>query len=726
MRHFVLSSIALLVTTSLAAHAQTAPANQSPVSSDAKPIETLTVTGVRQRLQQAGVLANTIVKTEVIGAIEIENKNAVNLSEAIDNSPGVKVSNECSMCGVKRVMLNGMKGEQTTILVDGLPVYTMVSGFYGIDAVSTTGIERIEVARGAGASLVAPEAIGGVINIISYEPTDSGASVDFSFGEDGYKKAGILGKGVSEDGMTRATLVAQYDYRDQYDGDNNNVNEQPQQENRSITARVSQDIGNSDNLVLRLSNVRSEVFGGPMLGAEFADGRANSIGSVLRAYANNGSDTIDLFDDGDVHNRYTGNAWETTEWINTKRNEASLSWVREWNERWNSHFAVSYSDHKQDSFYEGFDYVADDSMLFYDARFNYVLNDAHLITFGADYRTEEMRSDTAAGSANPDYVSDSFDYDVVGGYLQDTWQALDNFEVSLAVRLDHVKADFVDPQKPGTELDETIFSPRIDMRYHHNDEWTSRLSAGRGYRAPLSFFETDHGILDSALGFDIEVDSLERSKSATYSLSYEGERLTATGSLAWTSVANLASLTTNADGIPQLTQMDEDASTVAADLSLGYRLLDDMTINLTLENLNYDSTFKSSYAIAPVEQRITFNIDYDVAGWDLYAALVWIGSRDLADYGYDGYNRLLAEGVVDPSSKKSLHAPSYYTLDVKATYEINDTFSVYFGATNLLDYTQVDKSDSPLFYDAEGNFDVAYIYGPLRGREAYAGMKLAF
>ena len=147
-------------------------------------IERMSVVGVRQRLEQAGTLANTIMKTEVIDASVIENKNAVNLSEAIDNSPGVKVSNECSMCGVKRIMLNGMKGEQTTILVDGLPVHTMISGYYAVDAIPTTGVERIEVARGAGASLIAPEAIGGTMNIVSYEPTEHGDHNDGGGGHD--------------------------------------------------------------------------------------------------------------------------------------------------------------------------------------------------------------------------------------------------------------------------------------------------------------------------------------------------------------------------------------------------------------------------------------------------------------------------------------------------------------------------------------------------------------
>lgn len=689
-------------------------------------IERVSVVGVRQRLEQAGTLANTIMKTEVIDASIIENKNAVNLSEAIDNSPGVKVSNECSMCGVKRIMLNGMKGEQTTILVDGLPVHTMISGYYAVDAIPTTGVERIEVARGAGASLIAPEAIGGTINIVSYEPTENGAELDISAGENGYRKLGFLGKGVTEDGRTRATLVAQYDDRDQADADNNKVNEAPMQENRSLTARVSHDVTDTDNLVMRVANIQSEIFGGPMIGSTFADGVASSTGNVLSGYDGQSSESQQLFEDGDVRKRYTGKAWETTEWIKTERNEASLAWLREFNDNWNMHLTASYADHKQDSFYEGFDYSADDKMWFFDARFNYLLTDSQLLTFGADLRTEEMRSHSRSGSANPDYVSDSFDYDVKGVYLQDTWQATESLEVAMALRYDTISADFTDPSKPGTELDESILSPRVDIRLRHNDEWTSRLSAGRGYRAPLSFFETDHGILDGSLGFDIDIDELERSNSVNYALSYEGERLTSTASIAWTEVEHLAALTTNDHGIPLLTQLDEKARVITSDIALGYRLTDDMSLSLTAEHFDYDSVFKSSYAIAPVEKRVTLSMDWDLNDWEFFANLVWIGSRDLADFGYEGYNRLDANGQVDPSSKKTTDAPAYVTLDLKVSYQLNDTLSLYTGVSNLFDYTQAGDEDTPLFYDAEGAFDVGYIYGPLRGREIYAGMKFSF
>jgi hypothetical protein len=45
---------------------------------------------------------------------------------------------------------------------------------------------------------------------------------------------------------------------------------------------------------------------------------------------------------------------------------------------------------------------------------------------------------------------------------------------------------------------------------------------------------------------------------------------------------------------------------------------------------------------------------------------------------------------------------------------------------NLLDYTQAGDEDTPLFYDADGGYDVGYIYGPLRGRQMYAGLQAKF
>ncbi|GAA4893778.1 TonB-dependent receptor plug domain-containing protein [Ferrimonas pelagia] len=714
--------VALAVLQGLALPAAAATQQQP----QADEVERIVVTGVRQRLEQNGTLADAIMKTEVIGMMQIENHNAVNLTEAIDTSPGVRVSNECSMCGVKRIMLNGMKGEQTTILVDGLPVHTMISGFYAVDAIPTTGIESIEVARGAGASLIAPEAIGGTVNVISLEPYENTLELDLAIDGEGCQKMGLMGGAISDDGMTRATVVAQYDDRDQVDNSGNGVNESPHQSNRSFIGRVSHDIGNSDNLVLRVANLHSEVFGGPMLGEVFADGKAHSVGSVLSSFDGIDTDPQDLFVDGDVRNQYIGKAWEMTEWIETERNEVSLSWLHEFSADLNTTTSAVYADHTQDSFYEGFDYTAKDTMWYAESKTNYRFHPDHLLTFGADYRNEEMRSSSHAGAENPAYISDSFDYEVIGLFIQDNWQPTDDLEIALALRYDTLTVDFTDPMKPGVELEESILSPRADIRYHHSSRVTSRLSAGRGYRAPLSFFETDHGILDGSLGFEIDINDLERSNSVSYSLNYTGDRFTATASAAWTEVENLAVLDETDEGVPLLTQLDEKARVITTDIALGYSVSEDLQLNLTAEYYDYDDNFASSYAIAPIEERVMMSADWRIQQWELFAAASWIGSRDLTRYGYEGYNRVLADGSVDLSSEKTTQAPSYVSIDLRAAYALNDVFSVYAGVSNLLDYTQAGDEDTPLFFDDEGALDVGYIYGPLVGREIYAGIKLKF
>ncbi len=83
-------------------------------------------------------------------------------------------------------------------------------------------------------------------------------------------------------------------------------------------------------------------------------------------------------------------------------------------------------------------------------------------------------------------------------------------------------------------------------------------------------------------------------------------------------------------------------------------------------------------------------------------------------------------GQVIAESKKTTEAPAYFTLDMRASYQMNDNLSLYAGVSNLLDYTQAGDEDTPLFFDADGGFDVGYIYAPLRGREIYAGLKMEF
>lgn len=677
--------------------------------------EEIIVSSPRARAIEAGMLADTIQQTEVLSSGLLADRQAVTLSEALTFSPGIRVNNECSMCGVKRIMLNGLAGHHTTILLDGLPAHTMVSGFYGPDAMSTAGVERIEIARGAGASLTAPEAIGGSINIVTKEPTESELELDLGLGLDGMVKGSATGYFVSEDGRTRFTVASQYSDDHQQDNDDNGVSESPALTNYSVTTRLSQDIGSDSTLILRVGYLDSEIFGGPVLGE--IDG-ADSVEQIIADY--DGIDSESLFEGDNVNNQYIGKAWETTEWISTERIEVAGSFFTSFSDELNMEVAASFSEHKQDSFYEGIDYVADNDMLYLDGKVNYSLGEDNLLTLGISLRDETLESESVEMSSLPDYVSDSFDYKTQSAYIQNTWNGLENLEVAAAVRLDHVKADFTSPLKPGVEIKSTLVSPRVDIRYHHNDYFTSRVSAGRGYRAPLSFFETDHGILDAGLGFAIEVDELEKSFSTSYALSYSGDTVNVTAAIAHTAVENLAGLGENEDGVPTLEQLDETGRVTALSVEAGWQATPNLHISGTVETFWHDSVMRSMFGIAPAEERAMVGLSYKKDRWNMRLDAVWTGGRDLTKYGYEGYADALA------TTEKPTYAPAYITVDARIAYRATETIELYAGAKNLTNYTQATKSSSPLFYDADGGYDVAYIYGPLHGEEIYFGASAKF
>lgn len=662
-------------------------------------IGTVTVEDVAERLERSGAVKDVIVKTEVVTEKEIAKKQALNLSEAIDNEPGIQSATGCSMCGMKRVRINGMKGEHTTVLVDDVPMHSTVSSYYGLDALTTAGVSSIEVARGAGASLIAPGAIGGVVNVKSKKATRNGLFVDVSAGNDDFRNISAVGTAISEDKKTRATVSAQKSIQGQWDSDNNGVNESPSIENQSVSVRISHDLSNTDNIDVKYTTQKSNVFGGPVTD--------NEHGAKMDAGA-------ESFVGDDVRNNYNGALLATLEAIDTEREEVIARWTHEINSDSNFILTGSFANQVQDSIYEGDTYYSEDDTIYADFRYNMFLNDNHFLTAGIDMKTEDMDSTQNIAPGQDDFKMNSY-----GAYVQDTWTPTDNIEVAAAIRVDKINVDWTD--HAGTELDKTLAVPRLHVKIDHENGFTSRISAGQGYRAPLTFFESEHGLLDS--GFAIDIDEIEKSNSVGYSLNYNNERTTVTTSLNYTKVENLAYIDVSG-AVPTLRNSDEKMAVVTADIVAGYQVTSEFSIGASLEYFKYDDEYKAAQFLAQIEERAKLMLDYESNGWAANMTATWVGGRDLSEYGYEGWNRLADVG--DASLAKDTDASSYYTVDVKVSKELNKNFTLYAGVKNLFDYTQADDEDTPLFYDADGGYDVGYIYGPLRGRQMYVGLQAKF
>lgn len=662
---------------------------------------------VAERLEKRGALKNSIVATEVLTQKAIEKKQAANLSEAIDNEVGIQSATGCSMCGMKRVRINGLKGEHTTVLVDNVPMHSTVSSYYGLDSIATAGIESIEIARGSGASLIAPGAIGGVINIKTKKADRNGVMFDASVGNEDYLNLSGVGTAVSADGRSRVMLSAQYSVQGQWDADDNLVNESPEMSNQAVRLKFSHDPSDTDNLDLSIAVMRSEIFGGPMSKEEYAPIMGDGTGEVR-------------FKDDDVRNTYIGDPLATLEVIDTDRQEAVAKWTHEISHAGNFVITGSGSRQIQDSIYEGDTYYSIDYTFFADGRVNYYLSDNHFLTGGVDTKQENMHS-TSSFYDNPDIAKDNFEFSSYGIYLQDIWTPADNLEISIAVRGDKINVDWTDVGT-GEEIDEFVLVPRLHVRWDHTAALTSRFSAGQGYRAPLTFFESEHGILED--GFGIDVNDLERSNSAGYTLAYDDDRWTANASATWTQVENLAYINDEDYVRPTLTTLDDTLNTYAFDIVGGYQVTEWLNLGASYEHFEFDKEYKAAQFLAQIEDRARLMLDVDYAGWDFSATGTWIGSRDLSEYGYEGWNRLADIG--DASKAKDTDASAYYTVDLRLSKELGETFSLYGGVKNLFDYTQAEDEESPLFFDADGGYDVGFIYGPLRGRQFYAGIQGKF
>ena len=87
----------------------------------------------------------------------------------------MRVENNCQNCGFQQVRINGLEGPYTQILVDSRPIFSALTGVYGLEQIPANMIERVEIMRGGGSALFGSSAIAGTINIITKEPLRNSA-----------------------------------------------------------------------------------------------------------------------------------------------------------------------------------------------------------------------------------------------------------------------------------------------------------------------------------------------------------------------------------------------------------------------------------------------------------------------------------------------------------------------------------------------------------------------
>lgn len=78
----------------------------------------------------------------VLDSKMFETTHATSLADGLNFQPGVRVENNCQNCGFQQVRINGLEGPYTQILVDSRPIFSALTGVYGLEQIPANMIER--------------------------------------------------------------------------------------------------------------------------------------------------------------------------------------------------------------------------------------------------------------------------------------------------------------------------------------------------------------------------------------------------------------------------------------------------------------------------------------------------------------------------------------------------------------------------------------------------------
>lgn len=138
--------------------------------SDSKLDEITVVSSTRNNQR----IENSPLKVEVLGREEMDEESTIkpaNIASIIGDVSGVQIQQTSATNGNSNVRIQGLSGQYTQILKDGMPLFEGFSGGIGALSIPPLDLKQVELIKGSASTLYGGGAIGGLINIISRKPS---------------------------------------------------------------------------------------------------------------------------------------------------------------------------------------------------------------------------------------------------------------------------------------------------------------------------------------------------------------------------------------------------------------------------------------------------------------------------------------------------------------------------------------------------------------------------
>lgn len=588
-------------------------------------LEVPTVVTATRREQKITTVPHAV---SVITKEDIRRSGARSIPDALRLAPGVDVAQlSYGNAAVSPRGFHGFVSRQVLVLVDGRQIFDSLFGgtVWGSWPFQLEDIERIEVIRGPAGVAWGPNAVNGVINIITKDPADqSGLTAGVGTGSRGLHKE-HLGYAF-RDGKLRMRVSGEFEGSDGFrDGGSILRNLDDGYQGGRVGAHAIHDLGPKDTLTISAGTALvNELFPPTPVAGLGLERDSESHASYLLAKLN--------------HEFEKGNVVELTGYVNDFFGSPGVP-------------AIDYR----------YQQVA--------LQLSHTFRPAegHTLTWGIDNRVDLLD----ATNSDPYALSKGFvATDIIGLYVEDAWRFAPKWALSLGGRVDY---EFYGGFQP---------SARAALSYELTDSSFVYGAVSRAFQMPsagLRFLNIPmlNGLAHVTGERDAGVETL-----IAYELGYRGkffDRVESNLNLFWHEFSDLTTISPTL-GPPGLMRMDfedrADASMFGVELDARYAVTDRLTLlgNYTFQELDWRSgaRYHEKDTISPPSHKFMLGARYTLTD-DLH----------LSTHLYY-VDTVTAPNPANPFFPR--HIDPYFRLDLRAEYEFwKDQASVALGVRNLLD-----------------------------------------
>ena len=660
------------------------------------------VTGTKTFKRQT----NSPVIVNNVDSKTLDLVQACNLSEGLRFQPGLRVETDCQTCNYTQLRMNGLAGGYSQILVNGRPIFSPLTGLYGLEQLPNNMIERIEVVRGGGSTLYGSSAIAGTVNVITKLPKNNSYEVDYLY-------QSIDGQTHDHQIQGNASIVAKNERsgisffvnqrnRGFYDANEDQFSELPLLDNTSIGGNIFLLPGKNQKIELSLCNLNEYRFGGEMIRdmpAHFAQQAEERTHDVWMASAD-----------------YQ---------INFNQENSSLITYLAWQNTDRVHYTGIQPDSgtpEFEDFFNNLPYGRSDVQTInagiqLNHRLRRFIKGSNVITLGAEYINDEVFDEILAYN----YLIDQTTHNV-GVFFQSDWNLSSKWSVLSGIRWDHHNL-----------IDGSVLSPRASVLYRpfQNAQW--RLNYGTGFRAPQAF-DTDLHIAFAGGGVSrVRLSPLlQEERSHSLSTSFNYDKITENWIAGFT-VEGFYNRLRDAfilqpvgeDGFGEVfeKQNGDGASVWGATVEVRANVNKKIQweSGITLQRSRFDQPVEYIEGIAGVTDFVRTPNEYGYAiltlmpsaRWNTALNYVYTGSMQVPHFA-GAPNQLIDEIYVSkPFSEWSIRVG--YTLPVRS---LHNNLELYGGIKNITNAYQDN-------FDIGKNRDSNFIYGPSTPRTFFLGIKMA-